>query len=181
MSRIRPLMLLPPLVFLAFVAVFALGNFREGRDELPSTLIGAQAPAMALGTLNDNPAFGDADLRRGEVSIVNFWASWCPPCRAEHPMLEMIAAQGIPLYGVNARDDPANAQAFLDELGNPFTGIGTSRDGRVAIDWGVYGMPETFVIAPDGTVLARYAGEITQSVWENRLLPAVQEGRTRQP
>ena len=178
MPRLRPLMLLPPLLFLALAALFLVGNFREDRDALPSTLVGRQAPDMVLGQLADLPSFGDADLRGGEVSLVNFWASWCPPCRAEHPMLEYIAAQGIPIWGVNARDDPANALAFLEELGNPFAAIGTT-EGRVAVDWGVYGMPETFVVAGDGTVITRYAGEITESVWRNRLLPAIEGARAR--
>ena len=179
MGKIRPLMFVPPVLFLVIVGVFLIGNYREGRDELPSTLIGRAAPAMELGTLEGRTGFDNDDLRAGEVSIVNFWASWCPPCRAEHPMLEYIASTGLPVYGVNARDDPANAQAFLNELGNPFAGIGTSRDGRAAIDWGVYGMPETFVLDGEGRVVTRFAGEITERVWRERLLPAVEEARTR--
>jgi cytochrome c biogenesis protein CcmG/thiol:disulfide interchange protein DsbE len=171
-------MMLPPVLFLVLVALFFVGNFREDRDTLPSTLIGLQAPSVELGQLADLPSFGDAELRQGQVSVVNFWASWCPPCRAEHPMLKYIASQGIPVWGVNARDDPANALAFLEELGNPFAAIGTT-DGRAAVDWGVYGMPETFVVAGDGTVITRYAGEITEAVWRDRLLPAIEEARNR--
>ena len=174
----RPLMLVPPALFLVLVVVFAAGNFREDRDALPSTLVGSAAPAMELGQLADKPTFADADLRSGEVSLVNFWASWCPPCRAEHPMLEYIAAQGIPIWGVNARDDPRNALAFIEELGNPFAGIGTT-EGRAALDWGVYGMPETFVVDGDGTVLFRYPGEITETVWRTRLLPAIEQARAQ--
>lgn len=177
--RLRPLMLLPPLLFLGLAALFLFGNFRGDRDALPSTLVGRPAPAMTLGTLGDLPVFADADLRAGEVTLVNFWASWCPPCRAEMPFFARLAEEGVIVYGVNARDDPANALAFLDELGNPFAGIGTSRDGRVAIDWGVYGMPETFVVAGDGTVIARYAGEVTEAVWQTRLMPAIEEARAR--
>ncbi len=179
MAKIRPLMLAPPLVFAAFAALFLIGNFREDRDALPSTLIGREAPSLQMGQLAEFDTFSDDDLRAGEVTLVNFWASWCPPCRAEHPMLEMIAGTGLPIYGVNARDEPGNAIAFIEELGNPFAGIGTSRDGRSALDWGVYGMPETFVVAGDGTVMLRYPGEITRSVWENRILPAVEAARAR--
>ncbi len=177
MGKIRPLMLLPPVLFLALVAVFLVGNFRENRDELPSTLVGRDAPTMELGVLEGREAFDNEDLRAGEVTLVNFWASWCPPCRAEMPFFADLTAQGFTIYGVNARDDPANAQAFLDELGNPFEGIGTSRDGRAAIDWGVYGMPETFVVDGEGRVVTRYAGEVTERVWRERLLPAIEQAR----
>lgn len=177
MAKVRPMMLVPPLIFAAFAALFLVGNFREDRNALPSTLIGREAPALQMGQLSDYPTFGDADLRKGEVTLVNFWASWCPPCRAEHPMLEEIAASGITIYGVNARDEPDNAIGFIEDLGNPFAGIGTSLDGRSAIDWGVYGMPETFVVAGDGTVVLRYPGEITRNVWETRLKPAIEGAR----
>ena len=177
MAKIRPLMLLPPVLFLVIVSVFLVGNFREGRDELPSTLVGREAPVMELGVLEGREAFDNDDLRAGEVALVNFWASWCPPCRAEMPFFADLTEQGFVIYGVNARDDPANAQSFLDELGNPFAGIGTSRDGRAAIDWGVYGMPETFVVDGEGRVITRYAGEVTERIWRDRLLPAIEQAR----
>ena len=179
MGKIRPLMLVPPLLFLVLVGVFLVGNFRENRNELPSTLVGRDAPQMELGSLEGRDAFDNENLRAGEVTLVNFWASWCPPCRAEMPFFADLTAQGFTIYGVNARDDPANAQAFLDELGNPFEGIGTSRDGRAAIDWGVYGMPETFVVDGEGRVVTRYAGEVTERVWRDRLLPAIEDARNR--
>ncbi|MBK5926547.1 DsbE family thiol:disulfide interchange protein [Rhodobaculum claviforme] len=179
MGKIRPLMFIPPLLFLLLVGVFLVGNFREDRNELPSTLIGREGPEMVLGELDGRAAFVNEDLRGGEVSLVNFWASWCPPCRAEMPFFADLTAQGFTIYGVNARDDPDNAQAFLNELGNPFAGIGTSRDGRAAIDWGVYGMPETFVVDGEGRVVARFAGEVTERVWRDRLLPAIEAARAR--
>ena len=178
MGKVRPLMFLPPVLFLLIAGLFLVGNFREDRQALPSTLVGREAPAMELGRLGDTLPFDNDHLRAGEVTLVNFWASWCPPCRAEMPFFADLTAQGFTIYGVNARDDPENALAFLAELGNPFAGIGTS-EGRAAIDWGVYGMPETFVVAGDGTVIARYAGEVTESVWRNRLLPAIEEARSR--
>lgn len=179
MGKLRPLMFIPPLLFLVLVGVFLVGNFREDRSALPSTLIDRAAPEMALGTLEGRPAFTGDDLRQGEVTLVNFWASWCPPCRAEMPFFAELSAQGYTIYGINARDDPANAQAFLNDLGNPFSGIGTSRDGRAAIDWGVYGMPETFVVDGEGRIVTRFAGEVTERVWRDRLLPAIEDARAR--
>jgi len=175
--RIRPLMLLPPLLFLAVVGLFAAGNFRADRDALPSALIGSPAPAMVLGELPGFAGFDQAALRDGEVALVNFWASWCPPCRAEMPFFAELAAEGYTIFGVNARDEQGAALRFLDELGNPFAGIGTSRDGRAAIDWGVYGMPETFVVDGNGTILLRHPGEITPQVWETRIRPVVDRAR----
>lgn len=173
MPRIRPLMLMPPLIFFALAAMFYLGNFREDRDVLPSARVGGPAPAVALTQLGPAEPFGDADLRSGGVTVVNYWASWCAPCRAEHPMLQEIADSGIPVFGVNYRDDPSRAMAFLRELGDPFAGLGADASGRMALDWGLAGVPETFIIAGDGTVVMRWAGPITRDILENRIQPAI--------
>jgi len=177
MPRIRLLMLLPPLLFLGLAALFLAGNFREDRDSLPSTMVGRAAPEMRLGALADLPAFDMAALRAGEVTLVNFWASWCPPCRAEHPLLEALADEGIPIYGVNTRDAPEHAVGFLEELGNPYAGIGTSRDGRASMEWGVYGLPETFVVDGNGVIVLRLAGPVTEQELERRIRPAMAQAR----
>jgi cytochrome c biogenesis protein CcmG/thiol:disulfide interchange protein DsbE len=104
---------------------------------------------------------------------VNFWASWCAPCRAEHPLLTEIAASGVPVIGVNYKDTPANALAFLDELGDPFASIGADRSGRTGLDWGIYGVPETFVVDADGTVLLRHPGPLTRDIVARRLQPVI--------
>jgi cytochrome c biogenesis protein CcmG/thiol:disulfide interchange protein DsbE len=111
------------------------------------------------------------------VKLVNFWASWCAPCRAEHPILSELAAQGITVHGVNYKDDPAKAQAFLAELGNPYATIGADPAGRTAIDWGLYGVPETFVIDGSGTVVLRFAGPITRQELDRKILPAIRKAR----
>ncbi|HPG23625.1 MAG TPA: DsbE family thiol:disulfide interchange protein [Amaricoccus sp.] len=168
------LMLLPPLLFAVFAGLAWFALTRENPDELPSALIGRPAPSLAATTaLRDDPAPTDADLRAPGVKLVNFWASWCGPCRAEHPMLEELAAEGQTIVGVNYKDDPANARAFLAELGDPFAAIGADRSGRTGLDWGIYGVPETFVIAPDGTILLRHPGPLTRDIVERRLRPAI--------
>ena len=176
--KFKPLMALPPLVFVALAALFYFGNLREGRDELPSAREGRPAPPVVLTELEGKSLFDDATLRDGEVKLVNYWASWCAPCRAEHPLLEDLA-QEVPVYGVNYRDDPGRALDFLDELGDPFAAIGADANGRMALDWGLYGVPETYVIAGDGTVMLRFAGPITRDVVANRIRPAIEAAAAR--
>jgi cytochrome c biogenesis protein CcmG/thiol:disulfide interchange protein DsbE len=113
------------------------------------------------------------------VKLVNFWASWCAPCRVEHPKLEELAAEGLPIYGVNYKDEPDKALAFLAELGDPYAGIGADAGGRMGLDWGLYGVPETFVIDGDGTVVLRFAGPITQSVLDTTIRPAIEAAQAR--
>ena len=123
--------------------------------------------------LADLPLLTDAMLRSGEVTLVNFWASWCPPCRAEHPLVEALAAEGIPVYGINYRDDPARALEFLEDLGNPYAAIGADPRARMGLDWGVVGLPETFVLDGRGNVVMRHAGPLTDEVLATRLRPAM--------
>jgi cytochrome c biogenesis protein CcmG/thiol:disulfide interchange protein DsbE len=168
------LILLPPLLFAVFAGLAWFALTRENPDELPSALIGRPAPSLAATTaLRDDPPVTDADLRAPGVKLVNFWASWCGPCRAEHPVLEELAAGGQTIIGVNYKDDPEKARAFLAELGDPFAAIGADTSGRTGLDWGIYGVPETFVIAPDGTVLLRHPGPLTRDLVDRRLKPAI--------
>jgi len=177
MAKFSPLMIAPPLIFTAFVALAAVGMFREDPDSLPSAREGQPAPPVVMTEFPGATGFDDATLRDGQVKLVNYWASWCAPCRAEHPSLEALAAQGIPVYGVNYKDTYSNARAFLDELGDPYTGIGTDAQGRMALDWGLYGVPETYVIAGDGTVILRFAGPITSRVIDSTIKPALDKAR----
>jgi cytochrome c biogenesis protein CcmG, thiol:disulfide interchange protein DsbE len=158
--------------------LFLGGMFRDDPDALPSTLIGSPAPALALAPLGEGALPTDASLRSGEVTLVNFWASWCAPCRVEHPQIMALKDEGLTIVGVNYKDDAAKALGFLNELGDPYSAIGADADGRTAIDWGVYGVPETFVVDGDGTVVLRFAGPITDSILENRIRPAIEAALT---
>jgi cytochrome c biogenesis protein CcmG/thiol:disulfide interchange protein DsbE len=108
---------------------------------------------------------------------VNYWASWCAPCRVEHPNLEALADEGLTIYGINYKDDPRNAEAFLEELGDPYAAIGSDSSGRTAIDWGLYGVPETYVIDGEGRVVLRFAGPVTQRALETRIRPAIEAAK----
>ena len=154
----------PILVFAALAAVlgFYLLEIGRGKDVsvVPSVLIGKPAPQFSLPPIDGSgTGLSSADLA-GKPSLVNVFASWCPPCHAEHPLLAQLAQSGVPIYGINFKDKPADAKAFLDQLGNPYAKIGADRDGRVALEWGVYGYPETFVIDRAGVVRYRHVGPL---------------------
>ncbi|WP_170455730.1 DsbE family thiol:disulfide interchange protein [Ruegeria arenilitoris] len=175
MAKISPLMIAPPLIFGAFAVLAAIGMFREDPNALPSAREGQPAPPVVLAEFPGKQGFDDATLRDGQVKLVNYWASWCAPCRAEHPNLEKLAQEGIPVYGINYKDKLANADAFLAELGDPYAAIGRDENGRMGLDWGVYGVPETYVIHGDGTIILRFAGPITQRVIESTIRPALEK------
>ncbi len=175
MAKVSPLMILPPVIFAGLAVLFIWGMGREDPDALPSALEGRQAPAVVVTQLGELPVFADADLRDGEVKLVNFWASWCAPCRVEHPNLEKLAGEGVTIYGVNYKDKPEAARRFLNELGNPYAAIGADESGRMGIDWGLYGVPETFVIDGDGNIVLRFAGPVTERVLQSDILPAMKE------
>lgn len=177
MAKISPLMLAPPAIFVGLATLFLVGMQRDNPDELPSAMVGRQAPAIMVEELVNTEVFSDADLRDGQIKLVNFWASWCGPCRAEHPTLMQMQAEGIEVFGVNYKDVPANGAAFLEELGNPFAKGGADSNGKMALNWGVYGVPETYLIDGDGTVLARIAGPLTQRELTTRLRPVLEEKR----
>ncbi len=177
MAKVSPLMLLPPAIFAGLAAIFVWGMSREDPEALPSALKGREAPAVVVTPLGDLPVFSDTDLRDGNVKLVNFWASWCAPCRAEHPNLERLKSEGITIYGVNYKDKPEAALRFLNELGNPFAATGADGNGRMGIDWGLYGVPETFVIDGEGKVILRFAGPITERFLTSDIYPAIDEAK----
>ncbi|MGB3408681.1 MAG: DsbE family thiol:disulfide interchange protein [Jannaschia sp.] len=172
------LALVPVALFAALAGFFLSGLFRDNPDALPSALIDGMAPPLAVTELPGRAALPEGMLADGEVKLVNFWASWCVPCRVEHPQLEALS-NDLPVYGINYKDQIADADAFLEELGDPFAAIGVDATGRTGINWGLYGVPETFVIAGDGTVALRFAGPITKSVIEDTIRPAIEAARGR--
>ena len=171
----RWLMALPPILFLALALAFWLGMQRGDPANLPSVFIGRQAPEVPAAGLGDITLLRRADLRAGEVTLVNFWASWCPPCRAEHPMLKKMAADGIRIAGINMMDREADALKYLGDEGNPFFALGVDPRGRTRIDWGVSAPPETFILRGDGTIAYRFAGPLVGSDFEQRFLPELQK------
>ena len=167
--------LIVPLAVFAVVAV-ALGiGLGLKPAEIPSALIGKPVPEFALPAVEGmGQALSSADLK-GQVSIVNVFASSCVPCRVEHPLWEEVAKAGIPLYGLNYKDTPANASAWLGQLGNPYTRTGADINGRVGIDFGVYGVPETFVVDADGVIRLKHIGPVDRTILETQILPKVRE------
>ena len=157
----RLIYLVPLVGFLGLAIFFGIGLTRDPQ-KLPSMLIDKPAPQTVLPPLDEGkPAFDPAKLTGG-VTLVNFWASWCGPCRIEHPQLNRLSAEGVTVIGVNQADRPENARAFLRALGDPFRVIGVDADRRAGIEWGVYGLPETFVIDKQGRIRHRHVGPITE-------------------
>jgi cytochrome c biogenesis protein CcmG, thiol:disulfide interchange protein DsbE len=171
----------PLIIFAGMAAVFMFALRAGDPSKLPSALIGKKAPTIELSRLEDVVAqgqtvggFSTADLGQGQVVVVNFWASWCAPCVQEHPMLIALAQETkVPVYGVNHKDQPEAARRFLTKYGNPFKAIGVDGNGRAAIEWGVYGMPETFVINGRGEVVYKHVGPITLDTLQSKVIPAV--------
>ncbi len=164
-----------PLGFFACLALIFLMRLGSGDDPqaVPSALIGRPAPQFDLPALEGEPAFTRAMLE-GKTTIVNVWASWCGPCRLEHPLLmELAEDKRLQVVGINYKDQPANARGFLQELGNPYAAIATDTRGRAAIEWGVYGVPETFLVGPDGVIRHKVIGPVTPETLSRSLQPAI--------
>ncbi len=173
----RLLLTLPLLIFLGFGIFFVSGIFNSSNNELPSQFIGRDAPRLNLQPFPDNPIPTNEYLAREGVKLVNYWASWCTPCRAEHPNLQFLAENGIPIIGINYKDEEEHALSFLGELGNPYQVIGTDKNGRTALEWGVYGIPETFIVNEQGKVTFRFPGPITQRTLDNTILPEIEKAK----
>lgn len=173
-----PRLLVPLCAFILLGALLGTGLRLKPR-EIPSPLIGKAAPAFSLPLLSESQrALASADLK-GKVWLLNVWASWCTPCREEHPFLVALAREQIvPIYGLNYKDDPRAAQEWIQRLGNPYAESVLDRDGKVGIEYGVYGVPETFVIDRSGVIRFKHVGPLTREVWTRDLLPIVQQLRS---
>ncbi len=172
------LALVPLVVLVGLLAVFAVSLNRDP-SLIQSVLIDKPAPAFDLPAVpgTDVPGFDTAALA-GEVTLVNVFASWCIPCRDEHPVLEALKAQtGVRLFGINQKDAPENAAAFLRELGNPYDAIGADANGRTSIDWGVYGVPETFLVDARGIIRFKHVGPLTMDDLAREIVPAIDKAR----
>jgi cytochrome c biogenesis protein CcmG/thiol:disulfide interchange protein DsbE len=180
----RLFVLLPLAAFLALAALF-LAQLLSGRDAatIPSALIGAPAPATDLPPLPGSqlPGLSSAAFK-GNVTLVNVWASWCAPCREEHPVLLALSQdRRFTLAGLNYKDKPENALRFLGELGNPFAAIGADTAGRTALDWGVYGVPETFLVGRDGNIILKHVGPLSPEAVATELMPAIEKALAAKP
>lgn len=167
---VRIMVLVPVLVFAALAGLFAFRLRAGDPARVPSALIGQPAPKTDLPPVEGLrgatgqllPGLDSGVLRQGRVTVVNVWASWCAPCRLEHPLLASLAQDGaVRLVGLNYKDNPENARRFLGVLGNPYAAVGADPSGRAGIEWGVYGVPETFVIGPEGTIRFKQVGPLT--------------------
>lgn len=167
----------PLAIFAIIAALFAFALRSGDPSRLPSALIGRPAPAVALPPLEGigDKGFSTELLNSGQPAVVNFWASWCQPCVEEHPLLVALRANtGVKLYGINYKDKAEGARRFLSRHGNPFVAIGVDANGRAAIEWGVTGMPETFVINGKGEIVYKHTGPISAESLEKKLIPAIQ-------
>ena len=167
--------LLPLVAVVVFIPILILG-LGSDPSELPSQYIGKPAPEFSLPTLKDpSKTFSTADLK-GQVSLVNIWATWCGGCRTEHPFLmELSRTNTIPIYAIDWRDNRPDALNFMGQLGNPYVASGFDEDGRVGIDWGAYGAPETFLINAEGMVVYRFTGPLNRALWEQEFVPRIAE------
>jgi len=167
--------LIPLALFLVLVVFLAIGLTRNPQ-ELPSALIDKPAPTFRLPQLKQPDKTFSAEDMRGKVWMLNVWASWCVACRDEHPFLfEYQKSGAVPIYGLNYKDRPEDALGWLGELGDPYLLSAVDLDGRVAIDYGVYGAPESYIIDKTGTIRLKHVGPVMPDVWDKKILPLVQE------
>jgi cytochrome c biogenesis protein CcmG/thiol:disulfide interchange protein DsbE len=177
----RLLTLAPLLIFGALALLFFARLFAGDASRIPSALIGQSAPPLDLPALDGSAGLKDADLRQGHVSVVNIFASWCVPCHEEHAILldlaadKTLAAEGVKLIGVAQKDDPENIRRFLGAKGDPYARIGVDRDGRAGIDWGVYGVPETFIVKGDGTIAFKLVGPMSAATLASVVRPQIEK------
>jgi len=177
----------PVAVFLALALLFLFRLFAGDASRLPSALIGKDVPVFSLPPvegLEARPGFSNTDLHRGHVSVVNVFASWCVPCHQEHALLMQLASDkaladaGVQIAGIAYKDEPDNIRRFLGQAGDPYKMIGADRSGRTAIDWGVYGVPETFIVGGDGKIAYKFVGPMSEESVRNVILPQIAKAQS---
>jgi cytochrome c biogenesis protein CcmG, thiol:disulfide interchange protein DsbE len=175
------LALTPLLVFVALAVLFFARLFAGDASRIPSALIGQSAPPLDLPALDGVAGLKNSDLREGHVSVINIFASWCVPCHQEHAILldlaadKALAAKGVRLIGVAQKDDPENIRRFLGAKGNPYASVGVDRDGQASIEWGVYGVPETFIVKGDGTIAFKLVGPMSAETLASVVRPQIEK------
>jgi cytochrome c biogenesis protein CcmG/thiol:disulfide interchange protein DsbE len=171
-----------PILMLAVLVAFLVVGLNRDPSYVPSPLVGKPAPAFSLPRLDDPSATVSRSDLLGDVSLVNVWATWCVACRQEHPyLLELARTAGVRIFGLNWKDDPLLARQWLRQLGDPYTATALDQDGRVAIDWGVYGAPETFLVDASGVILYKHIAPLTPQAWEGEFLPRIRLARQGKP
>jgi cytochrome c biogenesis protein CcmG, thiol:disulfide interchange protein DsbE len=175
--RRRGYLALLPLIFFTGLALLFLGRLFAGDPgKLPSALVGRMAPQFSLAGLGEGPGLSDADLKKSKLTLVNVFASWCVPCHEEHPLLmELAKDRRFTLAGLNYKDNAENARRFLGAKGNPYALVGADIAGRVGIDWGVYGVPETFVVRGDGAIVYKIVGPLSPEIIRDTLMPQIEK------
>jgi cytochrome c biogenesis protein CcmG/thiol:disulfide interchange protein DsbE len=174
MNRIR--LFVPLIVFLVLAALLYLGLGRDPH-ELPSALLGRPVPAFALASLRDGRPL-DASLLRGAPHLLNVWGTWCSACREEHPFLVRLAERGVAIVGLDYKDDPAAARRWLADMGDPYSEVIADGEGRLGLDLGVYGAPETYVVDAEGIIRYRHVGIVDEQVWRERIEPVLRKWQT---
>ena len=177
----------PVVIFAALAIVFAIGLTGGDRSTVPSVLIDKPAPEFSLAPLagitresDQIPGLQRSDLTLGKVTVVNVWASWCVPCRQEHPLLmELAKDTSLQVAGINYKDKPENARRFLGTLGNPYEKIGVDPKGSAAVDWGVYGVPETFIVDDKGIIRYKWIGPLSEKSMREELLPRIKSSQSK--
>lgn len=166
---------LVPLGIFVVIGVFFFVGLGLNPNYVPSPLVGKPAPNFSLPSVTDPDAIVSLDTLKGRVSMVNVWGTWCVECRHEHAFLVELARAGLPIYGLNVKDDRASAIQWLAQLGNPYVSSGYDPEGTAAVDWGVTGAPETFLIGSDGTILHKHISPLTPRVWQRDFLPLLRK------
>jgi cytochrome c biogenesis protein CcmG, thiol:disulfide interchange protein DsbE len=185
----RIVVALPLILFAGLAGLLLFRLFAGDPTVVPSALIGREVPEFDLPALSglerggeQVPGFDTADLKGNGVTLVNVWASWCVPCRDEHPLIEALSKDDrFRVFGINYKDSADNARRFLGHYGNPYAKVGVDEKGRVGIDWGVYGVPETFVVDNEGRIAFKHVGPLSQQSIAERLIPAIEKARAGQP